>query len=318
MEMLMILTYITICWIIFKVFKIPVNKWSLTTAVLGGIIMISVTVMGMAYYHPASVSARSYFVTTPIVPNVRGKIVEINAISNEKVKVGDLLFTLDKTPFKAALDDVQAQLTFAKKRLEDHKELRRVAGGSKFDIHQYEKEVGSLTAKVAAAQFDYDSCEVRAPSNGFVTQVRARVGQMAVTIPALPAMTFVNTDSIQYIAGFNQEPLLKIKEGNKVEVIFPSIPGRSFQAHVSKVLPTMAEGEIYQDRMMFSFSRRLPQGQVPVMFEFDEDMSQYNLPLGIDCVATTYNMEHPFWKHVAIIRMVLLRMESWRYYMRFH
>ena len=42
METLMVLTYATFCWIIFKVFKIPVNKWSLTTAVLGGVIMLSV------------------------------------------------------------------------------------------------------------------------------------------------------------------------------------------------------------------------------------------------------------------------------------
>ena len=35
METLMLLTYAALCWAIFKIFKIPVNKWSLTTAVLG-------------------------------------------------------------------------------------------------------------------------------------------------------------------------------------------------------------------------------------------------------------------------------------------
>jgi len=318
METLMVLTYIALCWIIFKVFKIPVNKWSLTTSILGGVIMLSVTLMGMAYYHPGSMSARSYFVTTPIVPNVRAKVMEINVQPNEKVKKGDILFTLEKTRFKANLADLEAQLSFAKKRLIDTKELRRVAGGSKFDIHEYEKQVGSLTAKVASAQFDLDSCIVRAPSNGYVTQVRARPGQMAVTIPALPVMTFVNTDSIAFIAGFAQEPLLNIKPGNPADVIFPSIPGRSFQAHVVKVLPTMAEGEIAPDRKMFSFTTQLPSGQIPVMLEFDEDMSKYNLPLGVDGIAATYDMKHPIWSHVAIIRKILIRMQSWQFFLRFH
>jgi multidrug resistance efflux pump len=272
----------------------------------------------MAYYHPGSKSARQYFVTTPIVPNVRAKVLEIKVRANEKVKKGDVLFTLEDTKYKAALDDLEAQLDFAKKRLIDTKELRRVAGGSKFDIHEYEKQVGSLTARVAAAQFDLDSCVVKAPSNGYVTQVRARPGQMAVTIPALPVMTFVNTDSIAFIAGFSQEPLLNIKAGNPADVIFPSVPGRSFQAHVVKVLPTMAEGEIAPDRRMFSFTTQLPQGQIPVVIEFDEDMSKYNLPLGVDGIVATYDMSHPIWSHVAIVRKILIRMQSWQFFLRFH
>ena len=36
MELLLILIYVSICFVIFKVFKIPVNQWSLATAALGG------------------------------------------------------------------------------------------------------------------------------------------------------------------------------------------------------------------------------------------------------------------------------------------
>jgi multidrug resistance efflux pump len=317
METLMLLTYITICWIVFKVFKIEVNKWSLTTAVLGGVIILGITFMGMAYYHPGSRSARTYFVTTPIVPNVRAKVTEIAVQPNEPVKKGDILFKIEDTRYRARYDDIVAQLNFAKARLADTKELRRVAGGSKFDIHEYEKQVGSLTAQLEEAKFNLDSCIVRAPSNGFVTQIRVRPGQMAVTIPALPVMTFVNTDSIAFIAGFSQEPLGNIVPGNYAEVIFPSIPGRSFRAHVIKVLPAMAEGEIAPDRAMYSFSRQLPPGEIPVMISIDDNITKYHLPLGTDGIVAIYS-EHHIWKHVAIIRKILLRMQSWQYFLHFH
>ncbi len=317
METLMVLTYITICWIVFKVFKIEINKWSLTTAILGGVIMLSVTLMGMAYYHPGSRSARTYFITTPIVPNVRAKVTQIDVKPNEDVKKGDVLFRIEDTKYKAQYDDIVAQLKFAKARLEDTKELRRVAGGSKFDIHEYEKQVGSLTARLSEAKFNLDSCIVKAPSDGFVTHIRVRPGQMAVTIPALPVMTFVNTDSIAFIAGFSQEPLTNILPGNYAEVIFPTIPGRSFRAHVERILPAMAEGEIMTDRGMYSFSRQLPQGQIPVVIKIDDDMSKYNLPLGTDGVVATYS-DHHIWKHVAIIRKILLRMQSWQNFLHFH
>ena len=129
METLMVLTYATFCWIVFKVFKIPVNKWSLTTAVLGGAIMLAVILMGMAYYHPGSKSARNYFSTTPIVSNVKGQVIELNAKPNKMVHKGDVLLKIDDTPYRAVLKDLEAQLEFAKKRLADYIELRRVAGG---------------------------------------------------------------------------------------------------------------------------------------------------------------------------------------------
>ena len=41
MELLLILIYVSICYVIFKIFRIPVNQWSLATAALGGIIGIT-------------------------------------------------------------------------------------------------------------------------------------------------------------------------------------------------------------------------------------------------------------------------------------
>jgi multimeric flavodoxin WrbA len=38
MELLLILIYVSICYVVFKVFRIPVNQWSLATAAVGGMI----------------------------------------------------------------------------------------------------------------------------------------------------------------------------------------------------------------------------------------------------------------------------------------
>ena len=37
MDLLLILTYVALCYAVFKIFRIPVNQWSLATAALGGI-----------------------------------------------------------------------------------------------------------------------------------------------------------------------------------------------------------------------------------------------------------------------------------------
>ena len=317
METLLVLTYLSICWILFKVFKIPVNKWSMTTVVLGGTIILGITLMIMAYYHPASVSARSYFVSTPIVSNIRGKIISIDAVPNKLLKKDDILFRIDATPFQAVVDDFNVQIKFTQKRLEDSIKLNKLAGGSKFDIETYQKELNSLKAKLIKAKFDLDSCIVKAPADGYVTQVRARAGMMAVPLPVMRVMTFIPSETQYIIAGFTQEPMQNLKVGNEAEIIFSGIPGSLFKGKVVQVLPALAEGEISPGQTMISLNRRTGRGQIPVIIEITDDMNKYHMPMGVDAQVSVYS-EGNIVHHVAIIRKVLLRMDSWKNFLRFH
>src|SRR6516165_7619851 len=98
MEILLVLIYGSICVVIFKVFRIPVNQWSLSTAVLGGIVGLSLLVITMNYNHPFTANARIYFSVTPILPGVRGRVVEVPVETNKPLKEGDILFRIDSQP----------------------------------------------------------------------------------------------------------------------------------------------------------------------------------------------------------------------------
>ena len=315
MEAILLATYFSVCWIIFKIFRIPLNKWSGTTVILGAVIMMGTILMGMAYFHPASRTARTYFVTTQIVSNVKGKVTSVLVEPNVMLKGGEVLFTIDATPFQGRVDDLTAQLEFARKRLADNQKLVKLAGGAKFEVEQYEKEVKSLEGQLATAQFDLDSCVVRAPGPGFVAHLRVRPGQIAVPFPVAPLMTFVNTDSKMLIAGFTQQPMQNIKAGNHAEILYKGIPGRVFQAKVVRILDALAEGELSPGRNMVSLSTQMPEGLIPVLVELEEEMEGFFVPLGSDAVVAVYSEK---WHHVTIIRKVLLRAESWRNFLHFH
>jgi len=79
MELLLILIYVSICYAVFKVFRIPVNQWSLSTAALGGIIGIALLLLIMNYNHPFTTNARIYFAVTPVLPSVRGQYSIVSA-----------------------------------------------------------------------------------------------------------------------------------------------------------------------------------------------------------------------------------------------
>ena len=315
METLLMLTYATACWGIFKIFKIPVNKWTVTTAVLGGVAMMAVILAALSYFHPASVTARSYFVTTPIVSNVKAKVIEVPVKPNTPLKKGNILCKLDPIPYQARLDKVVAQLNFTKKRLSDSQELAKVSAGSRYDVERYEKDVDELEAQLVEAEFNLDSTIVRAPTDGFVTQLRTRPGMMAVPIPLAPIMTFIHTDEPIFVAGFTQQPMQNLKVGNEAEILFPGIPGRVFKGKVVRIHDAIAEGQLLPSAAMVRVNPALPQGLIPVFIEFEDDMSGFYLPMGSTGTVAVYSER---WHHITIIRRVLLRMKSWQNFAVFH
>jgi len=110
MDLLLLLTYTAICVVVFKVFKIPLNKWSVPTAALGGAILIGTLIMLMNYNHPYSNMAREFFVTTPIVPAVGGIVTSVEVEPNQLVEKGTILFRVDPKPYESTVRQKQALL----------------------------------------------------------------------------------------------------------------------------------------------------------------------------------------------------------------
>src|SRR4029079_16305641 len=89
---LLILTYTAVCYAVFKIFTITVNQWSLSTAVLGGLVGIALLLIIMSYNHPFSTNARIYFAVTPVLPAVKGPVIEVpvEGKTNRHLEAGDV------------------------------------------------------------------------------------------------------------------------------------------------------------------------------------------------------------------------------------
>ncbi len=58
MDLLIVLTYVALAWAVFKIFRIPVNQWTLATAALGGVFLVSGLILLMNYNHPYTFTAQ--------------------------------------------------------------------------------------------------------------------------------------------------------------------------------------------------------------------------------------------------------------------
>lgn len=319
METLLILSYTAICITIFKVFKLPLNKWTIPTAVLGGIFLIGAVVFTMNYNHPYSEIGREYFVTTPIMPAVSGIVKSVPVKGNAKLKKGDILFTIDPVPFEIRIETLKPQLALAKGDLDRAIEIMERGVGKQRDIDAAQAQVDRLDAQLKMAKHDLSETTVRAPTDGYATQVTLRPGLLAKAMPFRPAMIFVHDEGMYLIGWFRQNSLLRLKEGYEAEIAFDGIPGKVFTGEVQLVMPVIAEGQVSTSGNLLSPSQALNPGRIPVYIEItDPEFEPYAglVPGGAFAQVAIYS-EHVH--HVAIIRRVLLRMASWiNYLFPFH
>jgi len=327
---LMTIIYVAILWVVFKVFKVPINKWTATTSILIGFFGIGFVVIVQNYYHPYSKEARMYFYTTPIFSRVQGRVVEVPVLPNVPLKKGDVLFRLNPEPFeddvaslKGELQRAEVERDRSKEEQERSLDIFRKGAGSEREVQswriKYETamaDIVNIQARLDKAVFDLEEeVVVRAPTDGYVTQQRLRPGMTVVSQPqTVPVMTFVHAEDPELIAAFLQNGLQNIKPGNEAEITFDAIPGRAFKGEVKKVLQAIAQGQVQPDGTLMNLdaaAERGQQGRVPVQIEILDDMSGYQLPAGAKAEVAVYSER---WKPVAIVRRILLRMKSWQKY----
>ncbi len=310
MDVILMLTYVAFAIAVFKIFKVPVTKWTVPTAVLGGVFLMAWIYISMAFFHPFTPYARTYFMTSPISAQVKGKVVEVFVKSDEPLKKGDPLFQIDPIPFQATVDQLKAELALAKKRVQESSELLKLDAGSIYDREQYLSDAASLKAQLDKAEFDLESTTVRAPADGHVTQSRVRKGITAGTLRLSSLMTFVIEEKPYFIAAFKPNSIQNIKVGAEAEVIFTSIPGRTFEAKVVKLWQEVAEGRLFPHGLrMINFSKEVPHGRIPVMIELVDDVSDMYLPKGTSAGVCVYS-DHL--KPLQDLRKILLHMMSWQ------
>lgn len=166
MELLLILTYVAFCYAVFKIFRIPVNQWSLATATLGGVTGIFLLLVIMSYNHPFSSNARIYFAVTPILPGVKGRVIEVPVQSNVPLHEGDVLFRIDPTPYEFAITRRKAALAEAEQTVKQLKasldeataDVEKLAAQLHLQEENYKRQA-QLFAKQVVAQATLDTAK---------------------------------------------------------------------------------------------------------------------------------------------------------------
>ena len=241
-----------------------------------------------------------------IVPDVAGEVSDVPVAANTPLKAGDILFKIDPTPYDAQVKSISAQLKLSATRLSQMTQLYERDAGRGFDVEQRQSEVDQLNGQLQAAQWNLDKTVVRAPADGYVTNLALRKGARVANLPLSPVMAFIDTSNTLVGAEINQIDARYVAPGHEVEIAFKFAPGQVFTGKVESILQAVATGQA-----QISGTAVVPKGIETVPFvvrvKLDDDDFAKKLPAGATGTAAIYT-DHVKVSHV--IRRVLLRQEA--------
>ncbi|WP_374384042.1 HlyD family secretion protein [Dongia sp.] len=171
-------TYGFLCWLVFKKFRlIPVNSYTVSTAIMIGVAFLAFLGLMMFKYHPASADGRLYTVTTPIVPSVAGRVIDVPVRPNVLLREGDVLFQIDPEPYQYEVARLEAKLAAANA-----------------DLGQLEQRLAAAEAASAQAR-----SEILASESEFDRQARRQLEQAQAAAGQVAAqLSFARKDFDRY------------------------------------------------------------------------------------------------------------------------
>ncbi|EPE96316.1 HlyD family secretion protein [Rhizobium grahamii] len=238
-----------------------------------------------------------------IVPDVAGEVIEVPITANTPLKTGDVLFKIDPVPFQAKVDALQAKLDLAQLRVSETTRLKTTGAGRTFDVEQSQAEAEQLRAELGSAKWNLDKTVVRAPADGYVTNLALRKGARVATLPLSPVMAFIDTSDTIIGIEVPQIHARYIEPGQPAEATFKFAPGKIYQGKVESILQAVAAGQA-----RVSGNAVAPEAiqSVPIVVRIKLDDSDFaaRLPAGSTGTAAIFT-DHVKAAHV--IRKVLLR-----------
>jgi len=200
-------------------------------------------------FHPWTRDAHVRAQVVRITPRVGGPIVELPVHDNQAVREGDLLFRIDPRTYALAVEQAEAKLKQAHASalvsLDQATRARELHARDKGAISEQalvrkennllvsNADVEVAEANLHSARLDLEFTEVRAPVDGYVTNLKLRYGTQ--TVANQPALALIDSNSFWVYGYFKETQIRNVRPGNRALVKLMTYPDRPLDGIVDSI-----------------------------------------------------------------------------------
>lgn len=291
-----------------------------------GVALIAAIVFMWNTFAPMSGDARMFRVIIPIVPNVKGEVIEVPIEGMQPLAKGDILFRIDPTPFELSVKQLEAQVKrleaewrLAKVNVDRARDLVEVQAAAQLDLDIWTANLDAAAAAIQSteaqlenARWQLQETTVEAPHDGYVPNLQLRPGNYVTNMPVASSMAFISNEAQPVLASFSQSAIRRIEKGDPVEVVFTNIPGKTFSGSVSRVTGFGGGSQLSASGQLPAFNGAPARDRWGVLIALDDEETAASIPQGAGGTVAVYTSEG---KPVHIISKVAIRMNAWLGYL---
>jgi multidrug resistance efflux pump len=163
MDILLLGIYAFFVWLIFIKFKwLPWTTTSQVTVVIIPIVALAVMILTLNVVAPSSNDVRVLKYVVQIIPQVKGRVIDVPVEPNRLVKKGELLFRIDPTPYQNELSIAKAKLAVDESKLaQSGANLVESSAGAR----ELREQLKSFSGQVTALQPRIELAQLRVRQN---------------------------------------------------------------------------------------------------------------------------------------------------------
>ncbi|ANE75743.1 Membrane fusion component of tripartite multidrug resistance system [Dickeya solani RNS 08.23.3.1.A] len=212
--------------------KVMIKKFSRMAITLLLVLLAAVALVRVWSFYtesPWTRDARFSADVVAIAPDVSGLLTDVNVQDNQPVKQGDVLFVIDQPRYQQALEQAQADVAYyqaladEKKRESARRQRLGVQAMSREEIEQSDNALQTTLHQLAKAQAERELAKldlartvVRAPADGWITNLHVHVGEYITR--GSTAVALVKKDSFYLLAYMEETKLAGVRPGYRVEI----------------------------------------------------------------------------------------------------
>lgn len=219
--------------------------------IIAGFFMLSVLIwIGMRIHDYFFISTDNAYVNANVVqiaPRITGQVTNLLIVNNQFVTQNQALFNIDPAPFQNALAKAQAQYAISQAALQNATNTasrtnalarKKFASTQERDNVTTALETAEASLKLAKAALDQAMLDqswtkITAPTNGWVTNVSLRTGD--VVAANQPLFALISDGEFWIDANFKETELENIHPGQLANIYVDMYPGHTFSGVVESI-----------------------------------------------------------------------------------
>ncbi|MFA0962958.1 efflux RND transporter periplasmic adaptor subunit [Roseivirga sp. BDSF3-8] len=179
-----------------------------------------------------------------------GRIQDINVQEGARVKKGQVLVELDASVIRNNIGEVKTNMELAETVYKRQKNLWDQKIGTEIQYLEAKNRFESLKSRLNTLYSQLDMANVKAPFNGRIDEVPARLGEMVA--PGMPLVRIISPGDMYIQADVSERYIGRFDEGDTVIVRFPAL-NKEITTTISSV-----SGVINRANRTFSVEVKLP------------------------------------------------------------